>query len=61
MAGAENAGMYLSLIPARAKCSNDAGKLMQEIKQRLNEVDRRDWGFGMLRWKDNVSLQKLYI
>ena len=54
----KEASKYLSLIPDKSPCSDNAILLRESIYSVLTEIEKRDWEFNLKRYNDELSLER---
>jgi len=60
-AGAENVARLLSQIDPDAECMDEVRALVERVRARVLEVDKRNWGFTVNVWDDTVALERQRI
>ena len=56
-AGAQQAAELLSLIDPESSCMPGVNNLVSEMKQRVLQVDQREWDFNVATWSDRAALE----
>lgn len=56
--GAHEATQYLQQINHAAPCQPEVSKLLEQIGQKMNEIDRREWQHEMQVYRDGVEREK---
>lgn len=59
--GANAVAGFLANIYPDAACYNQAQKLVEEIRVKIRQDEKRDWNFMLKVWNDNVSLESQRI
>ncbi len=59
--GANAVATYLADIYPDAACYGEAQKLIQEIRTKIRQDEKRDWNFMLKVWDDSVSLESQRI
>lgn len=60
-AGAQQAAELISQIDPESSCMPQVNKLVAEIKQRVLQVDQREWDFNVATWSDRAALESQRI
>lgn len=48
----------LSLIYPDAPCYNEAEKLAEEVKKKIEDTEKKEWEFKMKKYNDNIEMEK---
>ena len=56
--GANEATRYLQQINHAASCQTEVSKLLSQISDKMNEIDRREWEQQMQEYQDNVERER---
>ena len=56
--GAEDAGEILNTIDINSPCQNEVAKFSTQIKNKLNEDERKRWEFKMKQYNDKIIMAK---
>jgi len=56
-AGAQQAAELLALIDPESSCMPGVNNLVAEMKQRVLQVDQREWDFNVATWSDRAALE----
>ena len=56
--GAMEAAKYLAMVPSDSKCAEEANKISDEIKSRLEHLDQRDWDLQYEKYNRDKTLQE---
>lgn len=59
--GASSASESLAQIDPNASCFKEAQVFSSKIAKRIQEIDKREWGFKMKEQQDNVDIRKATI